>query len=78
MLSISQHLWAVMSSIAAIRGNLQFPKSGKFHLLKSPLTTVEVGGLFAHAIAEQDKLNPIPTPTGAVLGSREPVKHRIS
>ena len=57
-----------MNSVAMIRSYLQFPEFGKFHQLKVPLTSVEVSGLFARAVAEQDKLNPIPTPIGVVLG----------
>jgi hypothetical protein len=57
-----------MNAIGPVKQFLRFPKSGKFHLLKTGLTDQDVKSLFSHAKAEQDKLNPIPTPTGVVLG----------
>lgn len=57
-----------MTLIAGLRPLLQFPKAGKFYLLNAPLPDLEINTLFAHVIIEQDKLNPIPSPSGLVFG----------
>src|SRR4051812_8161472 len=62
-------LWlASMTTTAGLRPFLQFPKAGKFYLLSGPIPDAEIVTLFAHATAEQDKLNPIPSPSGKVIG----------
>jgi hypothetical protein len=59
---------ASMTTTAGLRRFLQFPKAGKFYLLNGPIPDSELVALFAHATAEQDKLNPLPSPSGSVIG----------
>lgn len=57
-----------MSPTVAIRPFLRFGKSGNFHLLKKSLSKSVVQKIFDHARVEQDKLNPVPVPSGVVYG----------